>query len=219
MNKRTFIKTAVDFAMTVLLLLLMTYELIGAAAHEWMGIAMFALVIAHHVLNRKWSRSLFKGRYTAVRILQTTLVALILLSMLGSMVSGIVISRHALAFLLISGAGWARTVHLLCGYWGFVLMSLHLGLHWGMMLGMVGKRRKPSLQRALALKVIGLGVAIYGVVVFVKRGLPGYMLLQNQFVFFDFSEPLAFFLLDYLAIMGLFVWAGHYFSKFIRKIK
>lgn len=44
------------------------------------------------------------------------------------------------------------------------------------------------------------------------------MFLQNQFVFFDFSEPVALFLLDYLAIMGLLIWGGHYLSQLVRKI-
>lgn len=35
MKRKTILKIAVDIGMTVMLLLLMTYELIGAAAHEW----------------------------------------------------------------------------------------------------------------------------------------------------------------------------------------
>ncbi len=45
------------------------------------------------------------------------------------------------------------------------------------------------------------------------------MSLQNPFVFFDFEEPLIFFFLDYLAVMGLFVWAGHYLAKLVRKMQ
>lgn len=38
-------KMAVDLAMTVLLFLLMAYLLVGEAAHEWLGLAMFLLFI------------------------------------------------------------------------------------------------------------------------------------------------------------------------------
>lgn len=96
-------KLIVDAAMSVLLLLLMAYELIGAAVHEWLGIVMFVLVILHHVLNRKWSGSVLKGKYSLFRVLQTVLVILVLFSMLGSMASGIILSRYALAFLPIHG--------------------------------------------------------------------------------------------------------------------
>lgn len=209
----------VDAVMSALLLLLMAYELIGAAVHEWLGIAMFVLAILHHVLNRRWSGNVLKGKYSPARILQTVLVVLALTSMVGSMVSGIILSRHALAFLPIrGGTGWARTVHLLCGYWGFVLMSLHLGLHWSVMAGSVGKSLKASAMRAWVCRLAGLLAAVYGAYAFVKRGLPDYLLLKNHFAFFDFSEPVPLFLLDYLAIMGLFVWAGHYLSRLIRQI-
>lgn len=212
-------KLIVDAAMSALLLLLMAYEMIGAAVHEWLGIAMFVLVILHHGLNRKWSGNVLKGKYAPMRITQMVLVVLVLLSMLGSMVSGIVLSRHALAFLPIQGGtGWARTVHLLCGYWGFVLMSLHLGLHWGMVIGFVGKSLKPSQVRTWGVRAIGLLIAAYGIYAFIKRDLPNYILLRNHFAFFDFSEPLICFFLDYLAIMGLFIWVGHYLSRLIRKI-
>lgn len=39
--------------MTVALLLLMAYGLVGEAAHEWIGMGMFALFVAHHILNRR----------------------------------------------------------------------------------------------------------------------------------------------------------------------
>lgn len=61
-----------------------------------------------------------------------------------------------------------------------------------------------------------MAVAVYGACAFVKRGIASYMFLKIQFAFFDFEEPLPLFLLDYAAVMGLFVFAGHYFSKFLK---
>lgn len=215
---KKYLKLIVDAVMSALLLLLMTYELIGAAVHEWLGIAMFILAILHHMLNRKWSGNVLKGKYSPLRILQTVLVVLVLFSMLGSMVSGVILSRHTLAFLPIhGGTGWARTVHLLCGYWGFLLMGLHLGLHWSVMLGIAGKSLKTSAVRTWVCRLAGLLAAVYGVYAFFKRSLPDYLTLKNHFAFFDFSEPLIWFLLDYLAIMGLFIWIGHYLSLLIKK--
>lgn len=137
MKRKTILKIAVDIGMTVMLLLMMTYELIGAAAHEWLGIGIFGLFVVHHILNRKWIRCVFKGKYALFRIWQTILVIGILLTMVGSMYSGVILSEHVLSFLPIKG-GWAfaRSLHMVCAYWGFILMSLHLGLHWGMMVGM-----------------------------------------------------------------------------------
>lgn len=220
MKARQILKIITDIAMTVILLLLMAYSLVGEAVHEWLGIGMFVLFIMHHVLNAKWSKNLFKGKYTAYRIMQTVLVVLALVSMLGSMVSGIVLSRHALSFLQIRGGqSWARTLHMLSAYWGFAFISLHLGLHWNIMMNMTKKLfKKPSAVRTWIVRVIGFLIAGYGVYAFIKRDIGSYMILKNQFVFFDFDEPLVLFMLDYIAVMGLFVFTGNYLSIGIRKL-
>lgn len=219
MEPKMIAKICVDIGMTIVLLLLMTYELIGQAVHEWMGIGIFILFIIHHVLNARWSRNAFRGKYTPLRVWQTILVFLVLAAMIGSMVSGIILPCHALSFLPISGGrSFARKLHMLASYWGFVLMSLHLGLHWSMMMGMAGKFVKTSSPvRAWALHILALAIAEYGAFAFVKRGIGSYMLLKNQFVFFDFEEPLLFFLLDYVAAMGLFVCMGHYFAELLKR--
>ena len=43
------------------------------------------------------------------------------------------------------------------------------------------------------------------------------MLLQTEFVFLDFSEPVPLFYLDYLALMGTFVFLAYYASKLLRR--
>ena len=45
-------KICVDIGMTAALLLLMPYELVGQAAHEWIEIGIFILFIIHHILGR-----------------------------------------------------------------------------------------------------------------------------------------------------------------------
>ena len=221
MKSKRIVRILADIGMTVVLLLLMAYSLIGERMHEWIGCAMFSLFVIHHVLNIKWCRNLFRGSYTPFRIVQTLLVALMLCSMIGSMVSGIVLSRHVFAALPIEGgSAWARTVHMICAFWGFVIMSLHLGLHWNMMMG-TGKKlfKKPSKVRSWTARGIAFAIAAYGVYAFGVRQIGEYMLLKTPFVFFDFDEPLIFFYLDYLAVMGLFVCIGHYSAKILRKIK
>lgn len=98
-------------------------------------------------------------------------------------------------------------------------MSLHLGLHWGMMMGMARRivRKVPAAVKWL-LRGIAALMAGYGIYAFIRREIGLYLFLQNQYVFFDFEEPLIFFLADYMAVMALFVWLGHYFSKGLRYI-
>lgn len=52
-----------------------------------------------------------------------------IVSVIASAVSGIVLSQHLYRFLNISkGASIARSIHLVCAYLNYILMSLHLGL-------------------------------------------------------------------------------------------
>ena len=221
MNPKMIAKIGVDIGMTVALLFLMTYEMIGQSLHEWLGIGMFLLFVIHHILNRRWFGVLLKGKYTPFRIWQTVLVVSVFFSMLGSMVSGVIISRSALSFLPIhGGSSFGRNLHMLSAYWGFVLMSLHLGLHWNVMLGAMGKAIKgTSAARIWILRIIAIAVAFYGMYAFIKRDIGNYMLLKIHFVFFDYDEPLFCFLLDYLAVMGLFIFVGHYFSLGLKQTK
>ena len=101
---------------------------------------MIILFIAHHLLNRNWHKNIFKGKYTALRTVTLCVDVLILISMLAQMYSGIVMSRYVFSFLPIeTGMSLARRLHILGAFWGFLLMSLHLGLHWNMVLGMFQK--------------------------------------------------------------------------------
>ena len=203
---RPVLKRAVDFLMTAALLLLMSYSLIGEVVHEWIGMGIFLLFIAHLVLNRKWIGSLGKGQWSAYRSVQTVLATLCFLAMAGLMVSGIILSNYIFAGLRIRGwSAPARQAHLLCSYWGFLLMSLHLGLHWSMVLTTVRR-----FFKAKRLRWLGWLTAAYGVYALWKRGLPEYLFLRTHFVFFDYEEPILFFFADYLAIMGLFIFCGYY---------
>lgn len=206
--------------MTLALLFLMGYQFWQDAAHEWVGAGMFLLFILHHILNGSWYRSIFKGKYTPARLFQLVIDLLVFLAMIGLMVSGIILSNHVFAFLPIRGGmGFARLLHMASSYWGFVLMSLHLGLHWGMFLGMGRKalKRQPSRLRAVLLPTLGGCIAAYGLTVFLRRDLPTYMLVRTHFVFFDFSEPIPMFYLDYLAMMGTFLFLSYYASRLLRK--
>lgn len=223
MTLKAKVKIGIDTGMTLALLFLSGYQFWGDLAHEWVGAGIFVLFIAHHVLNVSWYRGLFKGRYTPYRVLQLAIDTLTLLAMLALMYSSIVMSRHVFAFLPIEGGmSLARRLHILGSYWGLILMSLHLGLHWSMFLGMAEKHTaatKPSKLRGCALFALGLLIAAYGAYAFVKRGFPTYLLLQSEFVFLDYEELPILFYADYLALMGLCIFLSHYISKLLRKLQ
>ena len=211
----------VNMSMTAVMICLMAYSLIGETTHEILGTALFVLFTIHHILNRKWFGALGKGRYNTFRILQTGLVFLLILSVLGSMISGILLSNKLYTFLpRIPGiSALSRSVHMVCAYLNYILMSLHLGLHWNAMISaMRRKKESGSGIKTWIPHIAAWAFAAYGICAFIKRQIGEYLFLRTHFVFLDPSEPLIFFFLDYVAIMGLFVCIGHYLSKMLKRL-
>ena len=221
MGNKTAVRRLVDLLMTVVLVLLMAYFLTDQEIHEWLGAGMLVLFIAHHILNRKWLKVLNRGKYTPFRVLQTALVLLVLFCMLGSMLSGIWMSQYVFDFLPTQGhMGLARAAHLLCAYWGFLLLSAHLGLHWGIMLGAVRKavgNKKPSALRTAVLRVLTARISGYGVYAFFKHQIADYLFLRSHFVFFDYEQPPALYALDLLAMMGLWIALAYYLGRALQR--
>lgn len=222
MKPKIKFKMLIDLAMTVLLLLLMAYQVTGEMAHEWLGTGMFCMFLIHNILNLRWYKSLFKGKYTALRTLQAMVNALIFVSMICLMASGIMMSRHVFAFLSVGGSmSFARILHLAASYWGFVLMSMHLGLHWGMVMGMARRLTKGTLPAVagIILRLGAFAAAVYGAYVFSKNGIASYMFLQNQFVFFNFEQSALSVLSENLAMMGLWIFAAYYTARLLQRAK
>ncbi len=51
-----------------------------------------------------------------------------------------------------------------------------------------------------------------------SRDFPTYLFLRSEFVFLDYGESLWAFYLDYISLMGLWVFLAHYLSKRLRKL-
>ena len=191
--------------MTALLPVLMAYSLAGETLHEIVGTAMLALFIVHHILNRKATAAMFNGRQTPVRILNTIVNLLLFAVMICLPISGIVLSKHLYTWLPTDGlSAIARTAHLLLSYWGFALLSFHLGLHADLWLNRLKKRKAAFIVLSIVLTLI----AAFGVYAFVANRLYEYMFLITQFVFFDFDKPLILTFSDYLSMIVLFAWIG-----------
>lgn len=217
MKTKMKLKMGIDILMTALLLGLMAYQITGQALHEWFGTGMLVLFIAHNILNIRWYGSLFKGRYRLPRTIQTAVDFSVLAAMLCLGYSGIVMSRHVFAALPIGGPmATARSMHMAVSYWGFVLMSFHLGMHWGMVTGMCGrmlKGRKMTGAVTWVLRLSATLIAGYGLFCFIRKDIVSYMFLKNEFVFFDFEQSMLSVILKYAAMMGLWVFAGFYIAK------
>ena len=199
------IRRIVDAAMTVLLLLLMAYQVTGEALHEWIGMGMTVLVIGHQILNRRWYGALLKGKYNAYRVLTTVINILLLLSFALTAFCGMSMSGHAVPFLYgMAPVSFSRQMHLSMSHWAFVLMGLHLGLHIPAMAA--GLKLRDKTKKVL----IGVFACIgaIGLWLFLRSGIPNYLFFRVPFAFLDYEKAGWMVFLENLLMLSFFAMVG-----------
>lgn len=194
MKSNRAIKIAVDVAMAIVLLAIMTTALVQEMPHEYLGIAMFVLMVVHIVLNRKWLAAVISGRYKAPHVPHLVLIVALVACFVGMVASSLVLSKYAFGFLpSLPGASWARRVHMLFSYWMFVLTFAHMGLH-------IRVPRRMETWKLWVLRALVVVGACYGVYAFVRLGLFDYLTGQIQFAMADFVTPLPITFLRYAGV-------------------
>ena len=210
--KMNIIKRIVDVALMVTLLLLMAFQVTEQLAHEWLGITMFVLTIVHQVLNRKYYAAIFKGKYSPLRIFQLIVNILLLLTFVCTALSGMMMSRFATPFMNgILPSSIVRQGHLALSHWSFVLMGLHLGLHFGIV---TSKLKNRTVK--IILGTVMTGISVYGFYLFFKSDMLNYMLFKNPFAFLDYDKAWGLVLLENLAMLLAWAFAAYLLSIFLR---
>ena len=192
--------------MLCILLLQMSYSIAGELLHEILGITLFCLFALHHILSFPYTKALLNGRHSADKILRLIVDILLTADILTMMLSAVIVSKHLFTFLGISSfSDFGRTSHLLGAYWGFALMSVHLGFHLDFMLHRIMQNQ---LKKTAAYAIMFV-LAAAGLVCFIHEGIYKYMLLINRFVFFDTTGGLPMFLIKYVPIMCMYAVIGY----------
>lgn len=213
MGAKRMPRRIVDIAFGAVFVLLMASAVVQEVAHEWLGVAAFALLAVHLALNRRWWARLLAGAYRPLRAVQTVVNLALVACLLGQVASSLVLSEHAFGFLpAFPGASWARVVHLACSYWGFALMAAHAGLH----VEPLARRMAASRGAVWLARIAFAAVACFGAWSFVQLGLASYLTLQVQFVFADAAVPLAFSAAQHAAVAVLIGGIAHYAAKPLR---
>ena len=206
-SAKSVVRIVIDVAMAAVYVALMATALVQEVPHEYLGIALFALVVAHVVLNWRWFAALARGRYDALRAVQLVAVVGLLACIVAQVASSLVLSKHAFGFLpAVPGAGWARSIHMLCSYWAFVLAFAHAGL----------RARAPKNMapwQKWAVRIIIAAVACFGAFSFAQLGLGQDLTGQVQFAFADYSVPFALAFARYASVAVLVAGVFHYVRR------
>lgn len=212
MTRPQRLRMTIDITMTILSIILMggNYLFPADLVHEILGVGLFVLWGLHIALNRRWYGAIFRGKYNPYRVMQTVINCCILICTIFLMISGIILSNHVFTFLNIQGGlGFARIAHLLASHWYYLFMSLHIGLHVGRLFQNITAKIIPRIILAL--------VCAYGIYAFIARGVWKYLILRQQFFFFDLDRGYVLFALDYISIIILFATISHLIASRLKK--
>lgn len=101
--------------------------------------------------------------------------------------------------------------------WAFVLTGLHIGLHWHIVLGKLGKagnRAGMWLCRLVLACVIA-----FGAWEFATRGLWMELFMLREFAFLEYGEPLAVSFASYAAVLCVWAALAYFLRKLLRKLQ
>lgn len=220
MNPKMLFKLVIDLTMTILMLIEMAFYITGNTVHEILGVVVLVLFIIHISLNRRWFSTILKGTYNLRRILQIVLNLLFLGTMAVTMICGIFISSELFSFISIDDDTIFRQIHVQTAYWGFIIMSIHVGFSWGMVINSI--RRMTGITGASPIRTIGLRVlaaliVFYGVYASFEREMGTKLTIYNPFGTWVNDDSVIQFLIDHLSIMGIYICGTHYALKFAQK--
>lgn len=208
-----WLRPAVDTSMTVAYLLQMAPGKLGNPLHEAVGIALAALFVLHHVLNRGWVRRLGRAGSMRARVVLASDFALTACTA-GLALSGVLMSRSAVPWASVPAvAHVVRPLHGACAYLGLMLVSLHVGMHVRVLRGYAGLRGRAGLARGKVVAATAAALAL-GAWAFVRLGVAGKLAGAPSFP--DGMTPLGVQLALHLALASPFVLLGTIVDGLVR---
>lgn len=202
-----------DFAAVILIIACLAYWWLDNLSHELFGAALFALIIAHNVFNRRWYGSVSGGRHDCARVFNIIIIAGLALVMLILLVTSVLISRDLFAFMDFNVGYGVREIHMFAGYWFLLILGVHLGGRWAVVMiicrgvfGIMGQ----SLVRMVALRCAAGIVILWGVKSCFAMTFGSKLTLTYTLDMWDFNESTWEFFINYASITGLFAAITHY---------
>lgn len=215
-------RLAFDLIAAGLLLIGLSYWWLGNVAHELAGTAMFLLLIGHNVFNRRWYGTIPKARHEVRGLFNIAVTFLLMLAMLVLLITSVLISNALSGIMSPYGGFTVRQIHTLAAYWVLVIVSVHRGLRWPMLMGVARKLTgisQPNAVRTLALRLIAVLIAIHGVWSSFELTVGTKLSMQMTLDWWNFEESVAGFFIHCVAIAGLYMTLTYYAMKWLQTRK
>jgi hypothetical protein len=207
------VRLLLDFLSIGLIVACLAYWWLDNLSHELFGTALFLLVIIHNVFNRRWYGGVARGRRDFARWFNIATIFSVAMLMLLMLVTSLLISRDLFAFMSLDGAFAVSEIHMFAGYWLLFVIAVHLGTRWTVVMnvarGLFGISA-PNAVRLWVLRVITVGIALWGIRSFSEMALGSKLMLSYSLDMWDFNESTIQFFLNYGSIVSLIAAVTHY---------
>lgn len=222
MNSILLLRLFFDFIAAGLLVFGFSYWWLGNTAHELAGTAMFLLIIAHNIFNRRFYGTLKRTRRDVRSLFNVAVTLALTVVMLALLVTSILISNTLSPIMSAFGGFTVRQIHTLAAYWALVIVAVHLGLRWPMIMGVAQNLTgitRPNAICAWTLRLVAAGIAIHGVGSSFALGLGSKLSMQVSLDWWNFEESVAGFFVHCVAIAGLYIFVTYYSVKWLQHRK
>lgn len=219
MSSTVLLRLGLDALAASLLLVALAYNWLGNLAHEVVGTGLFVLLISHNLFNRRWYGTIATGRREARTLVTKGINLSLLVTMLTLLTTSVIISQDVFSVLPLTSTVGLRQLHTTAAYLALLIASLHLGLHWTMIMGVVRTRwgiTAGSKGRSLALRTLALLGSLYGLFSLAAADVREKLLMQMSFDLGALQVSTTAFLLQHAAIVWLGACLGHYGVALVR---
>ncbi|WP_454739338.1 DUF4405 domain-containing protein [Cupriavidus necator] len=222
LNPVFLLRLVLDSIAAGLLLFAFAYFWQGNAPHEWAGIGMFLLLVVHNVFHRRWFAALSTGPRQRRGKLNIAATFVLLAGMLALLGTSMVISETMFAGLRLDDDFTARQIHAGIAYWLLIIVAIHLGLRWPLLMAIARKLfgiAQPNATRTAVLRLIAIGIAAQGVWSVLALNLRSRLLFQMSLDWWNFEESVSGFFGHCMAIAGLWMFLTYYTMQWVQRRK
>lgn len=219
MKSMIHLRLLLDLLAAGLLVVGLAYYWLDNLSHELIGTAMFALIILHNVFNRRWYSAASRtqrGMQGGINIISIVMLAI---AMIAVLVTSLMISQSLFGFLSLNGGYTARQIHTLAAYWAVVVVSVHVGLRWLMIMGVVRHLfgiTSTNMVRTVCLRLLAFAIAVYGIHSASMVDLGAKLTATVTMDYWDFTVATLPFFIHVASIIGLWVVVSHYLATALR---
>jgi hypothetical protein len=213
LNPVFLLRLVLDCLAAGLLLFSFAYFWQGNVAHELAGMGIFFLAIVHNVFHRRWFAARSKGQREKRGKFNIAVTFVLLAGMLAMLITSLAISETLFTGLRLNDDFTARRIHAGLAYWLLIVVAVHLGLRWPLLMAVARKLlgiEGANAVRTTVLRSIAVCIALQGVRSALALNLHARLLFQMSLDWWNFEESVAGFFGHCMAVAGLCMFLAYY---------